>query len=75
MPEGDYNNYRSSFIQALTKAPTNLFTVFGHHDSSIQTGKYDFNSRNEKAEYVAKITQDSARNSFPKRFSKTLDEF
>ena len=56
MSEQEFNNNRSSYIQALIKAPTNLPSVFSNHDSQIGNGKYEFDTREKKAEYLPKVT-------------------
>ena len=58
MSEDDYQNFRNSLVQSLTKAPTNLGSVFASNDSRIFDGKYDFDRRLKKAAIVPNITKD-----------------
>jgi len=56
MSEQEFTNNRSSYIQSLTKAPTNLPAVFSNHDSQIANGKYQFDIREKKAAFLPKVT-------------------
>jgi len=58
MTEDDYQNFRNSLVQSLTKAPTNLGSVFSSNDARIFDAKYDFDRRLKKAEIVPSITKD-----------------
>lgn len=57
MSEEEFANYRSSYIQSLTKSPTNLRVAFSNTDSRITRGTYDFDNRQRKAEIVEKLTK------------------
>ena len=58
MSEDDYQNFRNSLVQSLTKAPTNLGSVFSSNDARIFDGNYDFDRRLKKAAIVPNITKD-----------------
>ena len=57
MSEEEFVNYRSSYIQSLTKSPTNLGVAFSNTDGRITRGSYDFDNRELKAAIVEKLTK------------------
>ena len=57
MTDSEFINYRTSYIQSLTKAPTNLGAVFSANDARIKRGTYDFDYKEKKAAIVEKLTK------------------
>lgn len=57
MSDDEFVNYRSSYIQSLTKAPTNLGALFSSHDARIVRGTYDFDNKEKKASIVETLTK------------------